>query len=304
MKTPAFALFLTLLPFGCHAGEGWFGRWDLTVRSDTGENGGWLELSKAAGGARLRVVGRVGGPKPVPEFQLEGNRLRFHMQDWFGRYERVDYDLALAGGAVTGSALRESGGRMTVTGERAPALARPMPEAWDAPIDLLAGDDLSLWKPTGTKPGNWTLAGGVLANAAKGPNLRTAAEYQDFKLNLEFNCPAGSNSGVFLRGRYEIQIEAGANTRPLHATGAVYGSIAPRVEVPPRSGEWRRMEITLVGRTLTVVLDGVAIIEREEIPGPTGGAFNSREAEPGPIVLQGDHGPISYRNIVLTPAAR
>ncbi len=299
--TRAIALLLALVPFGCQAGEGWFGRWDLAVRSETEEKGGWLELAKFEGKARLRVVGRVGGPKLIPEFQLEGNRLRFYLQDWFGRYERVDYDLLLERGAIRGSAVRETGGRMVVTGERAPALARPVPKAWGEPIHLL--DSFSRWRPTGTKPGNWKLAGGVLSNPAKGPNIRTVAEFQDFKLNLEFRCPAESNSGVFLRGRYEIQIEAMEKSGPLHSTGAVYGSIAPRVALPKRPDEWRRMEITLVGRTLTVVLDGTTIIEREEVPGPTNGAFNSREAEPGPIVLQGDHGPVAFGNIVLTPAA-
>ncbi|MFM7858964.1 MAG: family 16 glycoside hydrolase, partial [Flammeovirgaceae bacterium] len=68
------------------------------------------------------------------------------------------------------------------------------------------------------------------------------------------------------------------------------------------AGEWQSYDITLVGRTVTVVANGVTVICNQVIPGITGGAIDSHEDEPGPLFLQGDHGPIEYRNIVVTPA--
>jgi hypothetical protein len=152
-----------------------------------------------------------------------------------------------------------------------------------------------------TKPGNWTLQNGVFRNARSGPNLRTIDEFEDFRLDLEFNCPNGSNSGIFLRGRYELQIEEEPDNRdPLGRTGSIYQFLA--ADVPRKPGQWRTLSVTLIGRNVTVTLDGATIIGGREIPGPTGGSFNSREGEPGPIILQGDHGAVQYRNIVLRRA--
>ena len=122
----------------------------------------------------------------------------------------------------------------------------------------------------------------------------------DFKLHIEFRYPKGSNSGVYLRGRYEVQIEDLEGTEPPNdVIGAVYGFLPPNASVAKASGEWQTYDITLVGRLVTIVFNGVTVICRAEIPGITGGALDSREGDPGPIYLQGDHGPIDYRNITI-----
>jgi hypothetical protein len=289
-----------MLALALFAAAGLLGRWDLTLESPQGETGGWLELTPAA----LRVVARVGGAKPIKNFEVRDGRLIFSNSEWFGRYEKVAYDLRLSGDRLTGTAVRESGESARVTGVRVPALDRKV-KAWGKPVQLFSGKDLAGWKVLSTtKPGNWTAVDGVLVNPRGGPNLRTEAEFGDFRLHVEFNCPAGSNSGIFLRGRYEIQVEEGGReTAGVSRTGAVYQFLAPKPQLPDRPGEWRTLDITLVGRTITVALDGATIIDAQEIPGPTSGGFNSREAEPGPLILQGDHGAVSYRNLVLTPAA-
>jgi hypothetical protein len=84
--------------------------------------------------------------------------------------------------------------------------------------------------------------------------------------------------------------------------GAIYGFLAPVPEQPRRPGTWQTFDITFVGRFVTIVQNGTAIISNQEIPGITGGALDSEEGLPGPIYLQGDHGGIAYRNIILTPA--
>ena len=80
---------------------------------------------------------------------------------------------------------------------------------------------------------------------------------------------------------------------------AVYGFLPPNAPASRGPGEWQTYDIPLVGRLVTVVFNGQTVICRSEIPGITGGALDSKEGEPGPIYLQGDHGPIEYRNITI-----
>jgi hypothetical protein len=144
---------------------------------------------------------------------------------------------------------------------------------------------------------------GVLTNTQRGANLVTDGTYGDFKLHLEFRYPPSGNSGVYLRGRYEAQIEdsTGRETST-GGLGAIYGFLIPNENAAKGAGEWQTYDITLIGRIVTVVLNGHQVICRVNIPGITGGALDSDEEKPGPIMLQGDHGPVEYRNIVLTMA--
>ena len=144
---------------------------------------------------------------------------------------------------------------------------------------------------------------GVLQSPKSGANLVTDGTYTDYKLHLEFRYPKGSNSGVYQRGRYEVQIEDSLTTESQNdLLGGIYGFIAPSEVAAKKPGEWQSFDITLVGRMITVVANGKTVISNREIPGITGGALDSDEGAPGPLLLQGDHGPIEYRNIVLRPA--
>ncbi|MGH9666716.1 MAG: 3-keto-disaccharide hydrolase, partial [Bryobacteraceae bacterium] len=142
----------------------------------------------------------------------------------------------------------------------------------------------------------------VLVNEAHGANLRTTRKFNDFKLHIEYNCPADGNSGIYLRGRYELQIEyeaVDANDK-LHEVGSIYGFLAPSSELPRKPGSWESFDVTLVGRKVTVVRNGITTIDDREIPGITGGALDSAEAQPGPFYIQGDHtGGMKYRNITV-----
>jgi hypothetical protein len=105
-----------------------------------------------------------------------------------------------------------------------------------------------------------------------------------------------------LRGRYEVQILDDAGKPPdVHSNGSLYGFIAPGVSASKPAGEWQKVEATIVGGRVTVILNGVKIIDDEEIPGSTGGALDSHETEPGPILLQGDHAGIKFRKVTVTP---
>ncbi len=209
--------------------------------------------------------------------------------------------------------------RAEFSGKRIPALP-PRPDLakvkFGAPIPLFNGRDLAGWK---TKEADlksaWVVENGVLANLppAHAPgaartrtaNLRTEREFEDFNLKLEVSVPAGSNSGVYLRGIYEIQV-FDSYGKPLdsHNMGALYSRITPSVAAEKPAGEWQTLDLTLVDRHVTVVLNGTTIIDNQPALGCTGGAMWSDQFRPGPIFLQGDHGAVSYRNIVLRPVVK
>jgi hypothetical protein len=180
------------------------------------------------------------------------------------------------------------------------------------PVSLFNGKDLTGWKLINEKQVNgFKVVDGALVNdpvQTEGSphisygNLRTVDEFEDFNLKLEVNVPAGNNSGVYLRGMYEIQVvDSYKKELDPHNMGAVYSRIKPASAAEKPAGEWQTLDITLCQRHATVILNGVKIIDNQPIYGPTGGAIKSDVFSPGPIYLQGDHGKVSYRNILLTP---
>ena len=136
-------------------------------------------------------------------------------------------------------------------------------------------------------------------------NLRTEKEFEDFNLALEVKVGARENSGIYLRGIYEIQVSDSFG-RPLdsHNMGGIYSRITPTVNAEKPASEWQSLNITLVDRHVTVVLNGTKIIDNAPLLGCTGGALWSDVTRPGPIYLQGDHTGVQYRNIVLKPVVR
>ena len=182
---------------------------------------------------------------------------------------------------------------------------------YGTPIQLFNGKDLTGWKLINPKQANgFKVVDGTLVNDPVNPegkrvnfgNLRTEKEFEDFKLTLEVNVPEHSNSGVYLRGMYEIQVvdSYGADLDS-HNMGALYSRVKPAVSAEKKGGEWQTMEMILCDRHVTVVLNGTKIIDNQPAYGPTGGSMQADVFKPGPIYLQGDHGKVSYRNIVLTP---
>ena len=185
----------------------------------------------------------------------------------------------------------------------------------DASGKDLSGKDLPGWKLTSDRAANgWMAKDGVLVNnpvQVKGErhknygNLQTLQTFEDFNLKLEVNVPKGSNSGVYLRGIYEIQV-SDSYGRPLdsHNMGGLYSRITPSQAAEKPAGQWQTMDMTLCDRHLTVILNGKVIIDNQPVDGCTGGAMWADQFKPGPIYLQGDHGKVMYRNIVLTPIVR
>jgi len=168
---------------------------------------------------------------------------------------------------------------------------------------LFNGKDLTGWKlrHEGGRNG-WKVENGVLINIPPSTDLVTEEKFKDFELCYEYMVPKGSNSGVYLRGRYEIQILDDYGRPPSSGgNGGVYGQITPVKNASKPAGEWQKVKATLIGRKLTVVLNGEKIIDNAELKGVTGGALDNKEDEPGPILLQGDHGVVHFRNIRINP---
>lgn len=278
------------------------GRWDMTVDVNGEEQPSWLEVRLS--GHRILVgdfVSTDGSARPVSQINYAGGKLRFSIPpQWEEGNGNLVIEGEVKGGGLSGTITYPDGKQFSWTAERAPALKREKPVVWGKPVRLFNGRDLTGWHAMGEN--QWQVKNGILTNPKSGSNLATDAKFTDFKLHIEFRYPAGSNSGVYLRGRHEVQIEDSRGKEPsLIGLGALYGFIAPSEQAARAAGEWQTYDITLVGRMLTVIANGKTVICNREIPGITGGALDSKEAAPGPIYLQGDHGPIEYRNIILTP---
>jgi hypothetical protein len=288
------------------ASDALLGRWDLVVHRGTQSSPSWLEVERS-GTATLvgQFVGSGGSARPIAKVEFTDGTFRFAIPpQWESNPRDITFEGQLEGDRITGSMTMGDGQKVTWSGTRAPSLRRAGRPAWGESVTLFNGKSLDGWQPVGRGDSKWSAVGGVLQNADSGANLVTIQKFDDLKLHLEFRVPKGANSGVYLRGRYELQIDDAAGLEPSsHHLGGLYGFIAPSENVARAAGEWQTMDVTLVGRMLTYELNGTPVICNREIPGITGGALDSAEAEAGPLLLQGDHGPVDYRNIVITPAS-
>jgi len=284
------------------------GRWDLTLKAPDREYPSWIEMQQQNGELKAQIVSRWGNARPLPEITITNGHVRFiSPKAEEDRKDDMVFEGTLTRSTLSGTTTGPDGTSWKWIGQKAPALKRTSAPKWGKPIPLFNGKDLTGWKPDKPNPSSeWKVEDGNLVSPGHGPELINESKFEDFKLHIEFNCGEKSNSGVYLRGRYEVQIETNSDQEPpSHHTGGVYGFIAPSPELPRKAGEWQTFDITLLGRMVTVVQNGQTIIDHKEIPGITGGALNSHEGLPGPIYLQGsEDGHVSFRNIVITPAVK
>jgi hypothetical protein len=296
----ALGRILTLASLGLAsclaAGSPFAGRWDLTMVASDGTYPSWMEFAEEGPAGVVRLVGRTGSVHSASDVKVQGSHLTFKSPDG-------TWDITVSGHKLSGVRHAAKGGDVQLSGVPAPALKRPVPAAWSTPEPLFDGKDLKGWEVDDPSKTYWSAQNGELRNDQGGANIHTTRKLQDFKLHIEYNCPQGGNSGVYLRGRYEVQVEYEPPEKndQFRGMGSIYGFVAPSAQLPKIPGQWESYDVTLVGRTVTVIRDGTKIIDEQEIPGITGGALDSREAEPGPIYLQGDHtGGLRYRNITVS----
>lgn len=285
-------------------GQELIGRWDITVDVGGKPAPSWLEVKRS--GTRTLVgyyVSTEGSARPVSEVTFENGKFGFSIPpQWESGGGDLTVSAQLTGQTITGTVTKPDGKSYPLKGVRAPDLKRAGVPTWGTPIELFNGRDLTGWKASGTN--QWEIRDGVLTSPKPGSNLITEQKFDDFKLHVEFRYPAGSNSGLYLRGRYEVQImDTPREEHPSNVLyGGVYGFLTPSEIAAKEPGEWQTYEIAFIGRMVTIVANGKTVISNQEIPGITGGALDSNEGEPGPIYLQGDHGPVEFRKITITPA--
>lgn len=300
-----FVLAVLLAPGPAAAATSPFaGRWgfDITMPNG-GRRAAWLGISEKAGGLDVWYQPPGGNVYQVTDFQVNGSHLKLVVAKASADRPATVWELDAKGGSLSG-VQRRGDATIQLTAIAEPALKHKAPKAWSRPEALFNGKDLSGWEPLGN-PANshWTVKDGLLVNEAHGANLRTTRKFNDLKVHFEVNCPDHANSGFYLRGRYEIQLEYESLdfNPPERRMGSIYGRIAPMGNVPRTPGQWESFDATLVGRTLTLVHNGVTTIDHREIEGITGGALDADEGQPGPFYIQGDHtGGLKFRNITVS----
>jgi hypothetical protein len=310
---------------GVQKSDPFIGRWALTI---PGGGAGWLGVVEKDGKLSASILWGGGSVEPVNGVKFEGDKLIVTRLHGSQRGEKKSVSTETITATLAGNNLKlttvtqRPDGSLTkpadFTGKRIPPLPGKPELAkvkFGAPIVLFDGKNLDAWKLTdpGAKSG-WSIENGVLVNKPvqqEGKphinygNLRTVAEFEDFNLKLEVNVGKGDNSGVYLRGLYEVQVcDSFGKKLDSHNMGGIYSRITPTMNAEKAPGEWQTMDLTLVDRHATVILNGKKIIDNEPLLGCTGGALTSDEFKPGPIYLQGDHTGVKYRNIVLTPVVK
>jgi hypothetical protein len=264
----------------------------------------WVEITKSGFATAVgRFVGGHGSARPIGRVDLRDDGFSFAIPP---QWEQGSGDLRVQAEResddLRGQITNPDGSTYHFTGTRAADLLRSTPPVWGEPITLFNGVDLRGWRVIQGAE-TWSAVDGILVNAQRGGNLITEQLFDDFKLHLDVRYAPDGNSGIYLRGRYEVQILDGPTYPPSSTLqGGIYGFLTPSEVVTSGPDTWQSFDLELVGRHVTIAINGVTVIANQIIPGITGGALDADEAAPGPIMLQGDHTAVEYRNIVITPA--
>jgi hypothetical protein len=316
---------------GADAKNPFLGNWALTI---PGGGAGWLGVTQEKGYYDASVLWGGGSVVPVASVffgddSLYVLRLReVKRKDASGKVVRTQQFPEVLTARLYGETMEltrlipNTNGRgireEEFSGKRIPELP-PTPDLskvkFGDPITLFNGRDLSGWSLTNPRQkSGWAVEDGVLINDPKQEegkphisygNLRTEREFEDFNLTLEVKVLPDGNSGIYLRGIYEVQVsDTHGRSLDSHHMGGIYSRITPTVSAEKPAGQWQSYDITLVDRHVTVVLNGKRIIDNQPLLGCTGGALWSDQFRPGPIYLQGDHTGVVYRNIVIRPVVQ
>ena len=317
---------LSLVSAAFSAENPFLGEWALTI---PGGAAGWLGVQEKNGHLEGGMMWASGSVEPVASLKVDGDKLlitRNHQaerKDSYGKKVKVTLVEKITA-TVQGDEIKLTSIKPKENGEGEETLEfgghkqPPMPPAPDLsavkfgePIVLFNGKDLTGWRLTDPNASSgWVVKDGDLVNeVVQEPgkhktygNLRTDKEFEDFNLSLEVLVREKENSGVYVRGIYEVQVADtyGRRLDP-HNMGGLYSRITPTESAEKPPGQWQTMDITFVKRHITIILNGKRIIDNQPVLGCTGGALWSDVTRPGPIYLQGDHTGIEYRNIILKP---
>lgn len=316
----ASILFFCLHPASTLWADELVGDWSLKVDSGTPA---WMSVRKSAGKWDVRFRLHVGPEGPYKDVTYSNGRLSFPLRQNKKAKDSKTVSVGINNGILDGVVVATSKDgnvqKDAFTGKRIPPVPSTAPDLskvrFGQPVSLFNGKDLTGWRPhEPDKEMGWSAEDGMLVNttpktdfSATGAyaNLRTDAVFDDFWLHIEFNIGEARNSGVYLRGMYEAQVvDRDSRMQGLQGVGAIFGQIAPSANVGKTGGQWQTYDLTLVDRHVTVVLNGVKVIDNQPVTGPTGGAVFTDPTMPGPIHLQGDHTSVKYRHIYLAPVMK
>ena len=316
------------------------GKWDITGEGRFSNQVYWLEVREENGKLAGTFLNRRGSVLPLPEIAIVDGELIFSIgarpnQPKPVHRARVE-DGRLLGRLITGdpesgeipwSGLRPPQGAQGAQAPGATAQGAQGAKAQGAqgakgakeqsaehnandrknrlgtPVQLFNGENLQNWLlQDPEKPSGWVVVDGAMTNEAKANNLISKHQFENFKLVAEYKIEPKSNSGIFLRGRYEVQVVDDFGQEPSNlGHAALYSRVKPTANASLAPGEWQLLEAIIVGNRLTVTLNRKRVHDNVVIDGITGGALDSREGAPGPIMIQGDHGKVTFRRIVVTP---
>ena len=312
-------LALTLLAFSAQAQtdvKPFLGKWNMTGTGDNTAVVYWLEVKEEGGALKGRFLNRFSSPYDLPNIKVENGELVFSNAAREGQPAPPTWRGRVDNGRLVGT---------TTTPRRDPAQppqviswvgvkAPSWPPAnangahtYGTPLTLFDGKTMDAWGVQHVKnPMNWSVENGVMSSADKqGNNLVSKEKFKDFKIQAEYAIAPGSNGGIYARGRYELQLlDDFGKPADLHSHMAIYGRTPPTANASKPAGEWQTMEAVVVGNRVTVTLNGQKVQDNAVIEGITGGALDANELEAGPIMLQGDHGKVSFRKVVVTPITR
>jgi hypothetical protein len=288
------------------------GRWNLAMTAaDSTTFPSWLDLSfdTKTGVLSGRLCGRQGRPRQLARAEWKKNELTLveapldTAKDAPPPPAPRTYKIKIRFGNLEGTAEAPGEPTWTLFGTRPPKFHERGRVAWGKPVPLVSRGLIG-WRLRDSRHGTcWKETAGVLESRPDCVDIVSDGRYQDFKLHLEFKLARGGATGVFLRGRYQVQLADDAAKPPTDETsGAIFGMLSPRKNAAGKPDEWQTLDVTLVGRRVTVMLNGQLAIDNQEILGPTGGAIDSDEAIPGSILLEAEKGPLAFRNLVVTPA--
>nr|WP_298789674.1 DUF1080 domain-containing protein [uncultured Allomuricauda sp.] len=279
------------------------GRWDLEMVFKGETVPSWLEVRHSGHETLVgRFVFAFGSARPISEVRMHGNKFSFSIpRQWEPLGNDMIFHGELIDDTLKGTMVYTDGSIATWKGVRAPEMAATENSEWGKPIALFNGKNLDGWY-LDSENNQWSVEKGILKNAKGGANLISNQKFTDFRLKVEFRYPEGSNSGIYLRGRYEVQIADNKGLEPsdIYFSG-IYGFLEPNENTAKNPDEWQSYDITLLGRRVTIVANGKTVISGQTIPGITGGALDSKEGEPGPLMIQGDHGPVEFRKFEVIP---